>query len=211
MPVSAAEFDPAFTYTLPPTWEVTSDSPRNYTLQATAAPTGTVILFRDVVAASPDCSDRPDGDVGTSSEAMTTWMATNPAFDATSPQRVNVGGATGYRVDLQQTEGWDQTCGLAEVPLVIGKPDGMPSWTVPAGARMRVFVLDLSDGGTVTIAAQTGDADNFERFMDEASHSWTRSSSQPDHPGTAPGGAAMCASRSGAARSLPVRSRGSLR
>ena len=122
VPVSAAEFDPAFTYTLPPTWEVTSDSPRNYTLVATAAPTGTVILFRDVVAASPDCSDRPDGDVGTSSEAMTTWMATNPAFDATSPQRVNVGGATGYRVDLQQTEGWDRPAGSRKSPSSSGSP-----------------------------------------------------------------------------------------
>ncbi len=166
---SAETFDPAFTYTLPATWEVTSDSPRNFTLHTTGAPdSGIIILLRDVVAASPDCSGRPNRDVGTTSEAMTTWMSTNPAFEATSPQRVNVGGATGYRVDLQQVGGRDQTCEFAEVPLVTGKPDGMPSWTVPVGERMRVFVLDTSDGGTVTIVVQADGPGDSASFMDEA-------------------------------------------
>jgi len=167
---SAVEFDPAFTYTLPSTWEVSSDSPRNFTLRTTPEldSTGIILLLRDVVAAAPDCSGRANHDVGTSSEAMTTWMSTNPAFEATSPQRVNVGGATGYRVDLQQTEGWDRTCDFADVPLVTGKPDGMPSWSVAVGERMRVFVLDMSDGSTVTIVVQPDVPADSASFMDEA-------------------------------------------
>jgi hypothetical protein len=167
---SAESFDPAFTYTLPATWEVGSDSPRYFALRSTetlGASTG-IVLLRDVVASSPDCSFRPNRDVGTSSEAMTTWMSTNPAFEATSPRSVDIGGASGYRVDLRLVEGWDQTCEFADVPLVTGKPDGQESWSVGPSQRTRVFVLDLPEGGTVTIIAEVDSVDDPAIFMDEA-------------------------------------------
>jgi hypothetical protein len=166
---SPESFELAFTYTLPGTWEVTGDNNRYFAVRPIAATGNTgIFLFHDVVASSPGCGFRPDLDVGTSSEAMTTWMATNPAFEASSTQRVNIGGATGYRVDLQQTEGWDRTCEFSEVPLVTGQPEGEESWGLTPGQRMRVFVLDLPDRGTVTIIAEVDAAAAFGSFMDEA-------------------------------------------
>jgi hypothetical protein len=166
---SPESFEPAITYTLPGDWEVTGDNDRYFAVRPIAATGNTgIFLFHDVVASSSGCGFRPDPDVGTSSEAMTTWMATNPAFEATSPQRVNIGGTTGHRVDLQQTEGWDRTCQFSEVPLVTGQPEGEESWGLNPGQRMRVFVLDQPDGGTVTIIVELDFQQDFGAFIDEA-------------------------------------------
>jgi hypothetical protein len=160
-------FRPAFMYTLPDDWEVTGDSDRYFAVRP-ATPTGDtgIHLLSRVVATSANCSFRPKVGV-TSSADVTTWMSNHPALDATRPQRVTIGGATGYRVDIEQADGWDKTCQFGDVPLVTGQPTGDQSWSIAPGERMRVYVLDLARG-TVTIIAEADQPTRFGAFIEEA-------------------------------------------
>ncbi len=169
-PVNRPEaFQPAFTYALPDDWVVTSDNDRYFALgPATAAGDTGIHLLSSVVASSPNCSFRPKQGVGPSSGDITTWMWNHPALNATSPQRVTIGGATGHRVDIALVDGWDRTCQFGELPLVTGQPDGDQSWAIAPGERMRVYVLDLARG-PVTIIAEADQPTRFQAFVDEAS------------------------------------------
>jgi hypothetical protein len=161
-------FQPAFTYALPDDWMVASDNDRYFAVtQASPLGDSGIHLLSSVVASSPNCSFRPKQGVGPSSVDITTWMSNHPALNATSPQRVTIGGATGYRVDIEQVDGWDKTCQFGEVPLVTGQPAGEQSWAIAPGERMRVYVLDLARG-TVTIIAEADLPTRFGAFIEEA-------------------------------------------
>ena len=118
--------------------------------------------------------------VGTSSEAMTSWLSTHPALDATTPRPVTLGAATGSYVDVQLAADWNQTCpnGLG---LVTGQPDDPQSWSISGPRRMRLYVLDLPSGDTVTIVIDPHSRASFQRRdRRERRRSWSRSASSSE-------------------------------
>jgi hypothetical protein len=160
-------FKAPFTYTLPPGWTVTGDAARYFALSTSDAPSADFYVFSSVVAARSDCSDRPKRDVGSSSDAMTTWLSTHPALDATTPRAVTLGGASGSWVDVQLANDWTQTCPTGLV-LVTGRPDGPQTWAIRADEKMRFYVLDLPAGDTVTIVIAAPHASDFQDVIDRA-------------------------------------------
>jgi hypothetical protein len=127
-----------------------------------------VIVLSSVVAAAPDCSKRPAQGVGTSSEAITTWLSTHPALDATTPQPVTLGAATGSYVDVQLASDWNGSCPRGLV-LVTGAPDDPQNWGVYRTVKARFYVLDLPSGDTVTIViADDESGTDFRSLIDEA-------------------------------------------
>jgi hypothetical protein len=119
------------------------------------------------VANVPGCSARPDQSVGTSSEAITSWLSTHPDLDATAPRPVKLGAATGSYVDVQLAADWNQNCpnGLG---LVTARPDHPQGWSIQSGNKERLYVLDLASGGTVTIVITAYRASDFKTVIDQA-------------------------------------------
>lgn len=169
-PVSGSTdvFEAPFTYTLPPGWTVAGESKRYFGLLPPQPErlTGMLVLS-SVGPARSDCSDHAEQGVGRSSDAMTTWLSTHPALDATEPQEVTLGGATGSWVDVQLAEDWSQSC-MNGLTLVTGRPDDREAWAINGNERIRLYVLDLPAGDTVTIVIGVWDAADFNDVIDEA-------------------------------------------
>jgi hypothetical protein len=139
-------FKSPFTYTVPQGTH-SGQGRRYFSLDMTDG--SKVIVLSDVVAAKSDCSPRPDRGVGTSSEAMTTWLSRNPVLDATTPQPVTLGAATGSYVDVKLAADWNQSC--PGPTIVTGRPDRPQGWDIGVADKERYYVLDLPSGDTVTI------------------------------------------------------------
>jgi hypothetical protein len=158
-------FKAPFTYKVPQDWTFSGDGDRYFSLETPGSLSTNVIALSSVVAAATDCSSRPKQGVGTSSDAMTSWLSANPALDATTPRPVKLGAATGSYVDVKLAADWSQTCpnGLT---LVTGHPDDPQSWSINQSGKDRLYVLDLPAGDTVTIVIHT-DGD-FRGVLDQA-------------------------------------------
>jgi hypothetical protein len=170
-PVSgrAAVFEAPFTYTLPPGWTV-SEGHWWFRLSPPEAPKGwldSFYVFSSFVPARSDCSYRPKREVGRSSDAVTSWLSTHPALDATTPQEVTLGGATGSWVDVQLADDWEQTCATG-LTLLMGHPDRGGMWSIVGNEKIRFYVLDLPSGDTVTIVINATDARYFGDVIDLA-------------------------------------------
>ncbi len=91
---STHTFKAPFTYTVPQSWALSGEGARYFSLDSTVVPGGHLIVLSGVRAGRLDCTNRPDLSVGTSSDAMTTWLSTHPALDATEPRPVRLGAAS---------------------------------------------------------------------------------------------------------------------
>lgn len=169
---SGVLFEAPFRYTLPPGWTV-SEETWLVRLFPPDAPEGGLdfYVFSGFVPARADCSDRPEQGVGRSSDAMTSWLSTHPALDATTPREVTLGGATGSWVDVQLADDWDYTCPggpTGGLRLVTGYPDTIGKWSIGRNQKIRFYVLDVPAGDTVTIVISVTDAKYFDDLIDLA-------------------------------------------
>jgi hypothetical protein len=84
---------------------------------------------------------------------------------------VSVGGLPGQMVDIGIKDGWNQSCpyanGLPTVPLLNGGPAGY-HWVVYGDERMRLYLLDLPDGGTVGVAVDSVDGTVMDQLISQA-------------------------------------------
>jgi hypothetical protein len=163
------QFQESFTYTLPAGWTF-GDADRGWLrLDATTdvAPGTTFYALMNVRATRPDCSNQLRQSVGASSHAITTWLSQDPALDASAPRPITLPGASGSYVDLKLARGWDQTC-KEGLPLV-SNPKGGEGWGVEHNkGQMRLYVLDLPDGNTVTIVVDVRHASDFKDVIHHA-------------------------------------------
>jgi len=161
-------FKAPFTYTVPSDWTFSGDGARYFSLETPGATGTDVIVLSGVVAAAPDCLGRPAQGVGTSSEAMTSWLSANPALDATTPRPVRLGAATGSYVDVQLAADGNRTCrnGLG---LLTGHPDHPENWPITGGQTLRLYVLDPPSGDTVTIVIDPAESGmDFQSLIAQA-------------------------------------------
>ena len=161
-------FEAPFTYTLPPGWTVSEHGSWDVRLRPPETPEGwnDFWVFSSFVPARSDCSDRPERGVSRSSDAMTSWLSTHPALDATTPREVTLGAATGSWVDVQLADDWDQTC-RGGLGLVTGHPDSYGKWLIVRNEKIRFYVLDVPAGDPVTIVIST-DVSGFNDAIDLA-------------------------------------------
>jgi hypothetical protein len=173
---STHQFKAPFTYTVPQSWALSGEGARYFSLDSTVVPGGHLIVLSNVRAGRLDCSTRPDLSVGTSSDAMTTWLSTHPALDATKPRPVTLGAATGSYVDVQLAARQGKAMNCPEgLQLVTRDPDGPQGWGIGPFDKDRLYVLDLPSGDTVTIVvdAPSGASDSpsagsdFQDLMDQ--------------------------------------------
>jgi len=164
---TSRQFEPAVTFTVPagwnnpydtrgwfdlwtPGWSDGSDDPDDPGIYLFDHPGFS--LFRDV-RPREGCSARVYATVGTSAIEVATWVANHPGIATRAPSPVEVGGLSGYQLDVSIAETWQKSCrivtgGQATVPLF----DDVSLIEHPGYATMRLIVLDLPDGGNVLFA-----------------------------------------------------------
>jgi hypothetical protein len=161
-------FEAPFRYTLPPGWTVKEQGTWAFQWGPTELPAGwgsyyDFWVFSSFVPARSDCSDRPKQGVGRSSDAMTSWLSTHRALDATTPREVTLGGATGSWVDVQLADDWEYTCpggSQGGLRLLTGEPDNsFGMWSIVPNEKIRFYVLDVPASDTVTIVISTNVSD----------------------------------------------------
>jgi hypothetical protein len=161
---TSQRFEPALTFTVPAGWNNPWDTRGAFDLWSPGWSDGWddpndpgVYMFSHPglhVRRDP----RPEGGcvdatVGTSAIELTTWVANHPAIAAGAPSPVEVGGLTGYQLDVSLADTWRESCpgGPAAVwlfeDLYLRDPNKYPEF-----ATMRLILLDLPDGGSVLIA-----------------------------------------------------------
>ncbi len=165
---STHTFKAPFTYTVPQSWALSGEGARYFSLDSTVVPGGHLIVLSGVRAGRLDCTNRPDLSVGTSSDAMTTWLSTHPALDATEPRPVRLGAATGSYVDVQlAARARAMTCPHGR-QLVTRHPDGPQGWGIGPTDKIRLYVLDLPGSDTVTIVVDSpSGGSKFQDLMDQ--------------------------------------------
>jgi hypothetical protein len=163
------QFREPFTYTSLPGWTFGDSDPGWLRLEPppSEAHGTSFYVFSNVRATRPDCSDRLKQSVGASSDAITRWLSRHPALDATAPKPITLGAGSGSWIDLQLAPGWDQTCpgGPGGFPL-LSNPRGGESWGIEHNTeKMRLYVLDLPAGNTVTVVLDAQKASNFKDMI----------------------------------------------
>ena len=84
-----------------------------------------------------------------------------------APVLVDVGGLRGVGVDIAIAAGWTQSCSFANgVPTVPLLTDGAGlRWVIAGSERLRLYVLDVPDGGTVIVDLDAFDGDLYDSLL----------------------------------------------
>jgi hypothetical protein len=153
---TSQRFEPALTFTVPAGWNNPWDARGAFILWTPGWSPGNTLFMEPGphVVRDPRPGDGcVDATVGTSAIELATWVANHPAIVAGAPSPVEVGGLTGYQLDVSLAETWRESC-----------PDGPKAvWVFgdiylrdpnkfPEHATKRLILLDLPDGGSVLIA-----------------------------------------------------------
>ena len=153
-------FQPALTFTVPDGWELVDDTPTWVHLQPIGSPDLGLYVFRNAFALSQDpaCPTTAEPGVGKTSSELVTWMRSLPGVTAGSPALATIGGLRGAALDLGIKDGWTVSCPFANgVPTTaLIRNDGIERWVLAGAERLRMYLLDLPDGGNIIV-----DVDDF--------------------------------------------------
>jgi hypothetical protein len=153
---TSQRFEPALTFTVPAGWNNPWDTRGAFTLWTPGWSPGNTLFMEPGLHVRRD--PRPDegcvdATVGTSAIEVATWVANHPAIATKPPSPVEVGGLSGYQLDVSLADTWRESCpdGPGAVwlfeDLYLRDPNKYPEF-----ATMRLILLDLPDGGSVLIA-----------------------------------------------------------
>jgi hypothetical protein len=119
-----------------------------------------LLVIRDVAAASTECMERPEPGVGTSAQAITTWLAEHEGLVTSEPTPVSLGGLDGYMIDVALDPAWTGTCpfsGGAPTVATLGSGGDVSAgffWGLVGTDEDRVYLFDVDDadgGGNVLV------------------------------------------------------------
>ena len=166
-------FSPPLTFTVPAGWESPVDTMGYLQLRPLGDEIVGIHLFRDPAAMSQavTCPLATEPGVGPTSFDLVTWIRDRPGLVVSQPGMTTVGGLRGSVIDVRIVDGWKPSCpfanGLPTVPLIFQPPDGY-RWIVAGNERLRLYVLDIPDGGLVVVDIDAFDGTRMEGFLDAA-------------------------------------------
>lgn len=157
-------FEVGLTYTVPDGWSNFEDLPGNFLLvppggqlEGVNADTSDFIgVYDGVAAASANCDEAPEPNVGAGPESMAEWYASLSGLSVTDPQAVTMGGLEGVVTDITLAEGYSGTCpfsasGEPLVPLIIGTGPAGLHHVVTGSFTARLYLLAARTGETIAI------------------------------------------------------------
>jgi hypothetical protein len=165
-------FRPAVTFTVPDGWLLAADSGLYLNLRPVENEVIGIHLFRDPKAASqdPTCPAAAEPGVGSTAFELAAWIAERPGLAVTTRTMATVGGLVGVSIDVALRADWQQACpfanGVPSVPL-FNSPE-IDHWVVVGNERLRIYLLDLPDGGTVVVDLDAFDGAQFEDLVSRA-------------------------------------------
>jgi hypothetical protein len=111
--------------------------------------------------------------VGATSSELAAWIRERPGLVVGSPTMATVGGLRGVGLDIGIRDGWTQSCpfadGIPTVPLITGPDGNSYHWVAYGDERMRLYILDVPSGGTVTVMIDTVAGDRIDDLIAAAS------------------------------------------
>jgi hypothetical protein len=157
-------FEAGLTYTVPDGWGNFEDLPGNFLLVppggelegVNADTTDFIGVYDGVAAASANCDEVPEPDVGAGSESMAEWYASHAGLSMTEPHAVTMGGLEGVVTDITLAEGYTETCpfsasGEPLVPLIIGTGPAGLHHVVTGSFTARLYLLAARTGEIIAI------------------------------------------------------------
>jgi hypothetical protein len=155
-PHSSISFKPTIGYTTPPGWRNDADLPGHFHLRPEGFDRGGIYVFRDPRIASQDetCQRTADPTPGSSVTELVTWMTGREGLRTTQPLPVTLGGLRGQMLEVSLEPDWTFSCpfadGIPTIPLIVSEQAGL-YWAVAGTERLRLYLLQLPDGGTVVV------------------------------------------------------------
>ncbi len=166
---TSAAFQPAVTFTVPEGWLITIDQELYLALQPVDNDLIGIHLFRDPRAASqdPTCPAAPEPGVGGTSSELAAWIGQQPGLVVSAPTMATIGGLRGVAIDVALDADWTAACpfanGVPSVPLF--NSPAIDHWVVVGNERLRLYLLDLSGGGTVVVDLDAFDGSQIEDLL----------------------------------------------
>ncbi len=173
-------FIPPLDYTIPVDalveWANAGDVPGIFSLNPSGgAGWNAVFLFRDIAPVRAQCDIEVDDAVEPTAAGMADWLEANPAMIASGRESAHIGGLDGIRLDLAVSGSYTEICleeppqpyepGTPLVPLFTGIGSSDVTWWIGGEERIRLYLLDLPGGGTVTISIDAITTD-FEELVE---------------------------------------------
>ena len=162
-------FQPTTTYTVPSGWTSATDGPDYFNLLPLLDQNNGIHLFHNPSALSQDasCPNSAQPGVGTSSVLLVAWIRSLPGLNVSQPAMVTVGGLPGTQIDVSIHSNWTQSCsfanGLPTVPLFFRPQTG--GWWVAGDEKLRLFVVDVPNQGTVVVDLDSFDGSGFGNLL----------------------------------------------
>jgi hypothetical protein len=168
---STVQFQPGITYTVPSEWSNFEDMAGNFLLVpptgnlkgVDAATSDFIGVYRSVVAHANTCPSTPAPGVGTSPAAIMKWFQRDPAFRASPPQPVTIGGLSGFVTTLRMAPSWKKTCpyshGQPIAPLIVGSSSTFLDHNLIPGQATRLYLLESTtqEGAPAALAIEVVD------------------------------------------------------
>jgi hypothetical protein len=164
-------FSPGFAFTIASgTWENLADEAGAFHIVSIDRPDDAIAFFRQPWPTKPT-GVRAAG-VASTVTAITDWLATNSALEATKPQPVTIGGLSGTQIDLALAPGAenaDPTCPVQVcVNLFIGRSATWAwDWGFAGPERQRLYLLEAPDT-VVAIFVDSLDGTTFDAMIVDA-------------------------------------------
>jgi hypothetical protein len=162
---------------VPDGWVNGEDLPGNFLLVRASDPQeglygGNMVgIYRDAVAAAEYCIESPEPGIGTSVQALATWLTGHRGLETTEPQPITVGGLDGVMVDVTLAKGWTTTCpfskGKPVVPLIIGSGASHLYHAILPGMSVRLYLLAAGDGNVVIEVVHVPGQGTFTEYLGE--------------------------------------------
>jgi hypothetical protein len=157
---TSQRFEPALTFTVPAGWNNPWDTRGAFRLWTPGWRGGSTLFDQPGLSVRRDprpdenegCSPYVDATVGTSAIEVATWVANHPAIATKPPSPVEVGGLTGYLLDVSLGDTWRKSCPGGPGAVWLFDDVYLRGEEYPGFATMRLILLDPPDGGIVLIA-----------------------------------------------------------
>jgi hypothetical protein len=163
---TSRRFEPALTFTVPAGWNNPWDTQDAFDLWTPGWRQESTLFDQPGLTVRHDprpdendgCSPYVEATDGASAIELARWVENHPAIATGVPSPVEVGGLTGYQLDVSLANTWRESCPGDAVwlfPELYLRDPVM----YPAVATMRLILLDLPDGGSVLIAIDGTEVD----------------------------------------------------
>jgi basic membrane lipoprotein Med (substrate-binding protein (PBP1-ABC) superfamily)/DNA-binding SARP family transcriptional activator len=156
-------------YTVPGSWSV-QEFPGRLMISPPGWTDWPPLVLLSEMRAAESCF-AADPDVRSDAAAIAGWLAEHPGLMGGPPDPVEVGGLTGYSLDLAVVDGWTGTCPIFDsgpaVPTLFRAqiPGRSDWWQIASPGWSHVYyLLDVPDAGTMAIIVE---ADIDQETWDE--------------------------------------------